>query len=99
MSPAEFIALRMRIEKIFNSAAAQRKTRNTWVNGELAWVVFEREQMFKVVNEERSKLGLSPIGIEAVRRVESSAVGHSDYWRKFTLYCAGLVVDSPKSLP
>lgn len=82
----------MRMERVFDSAASQRKRRTEWVNGELAWVTYEREQMHKAVNEERAKLGLDPIGIEEVRRVETCASGHTDYWRKFTLYCSELAV-------
>ena len=55
------------------------------------WILAERQAMHQRVNDIRASRGLPPIDIAEVERVEWSAVGHSDYSRKFSLYCAELV--------
>lgn len=59
------------------------------------WIAFERNTMHAAVNRERTRLGESPISLEAVERVERMACGHSDYSRKFALYCVELAYGVP----
>jgi len=59
---------------------------------ELEWVVYERQVMFELVNEERKQNGLEPIQIDDVLKVEIQATGHVDYTTKFALYCAELTL-------
>jgi hypothetical protein len=61
-----------------------------------AWCEYEREVMLGAINKLRDKKGLPLIGLLDVSRVESMAMGHSDYSSKFALYCAELV-DIPAS--
>ena len=56
-----------------------------------AWCEYEREVMMNAVNKFRSKLGKPLIGWREISRLESMAMGHSDYSSKFALYCAELV--------
>lgn len=92
--------LQTSFQKTLEDAAAQRKDRHeiiTLGNGrtEVAWVIFERDTMFDAVTRERAKLGKGPVAMTEVQRVETMACGHSDYGRKFALYCAELVLDIP----
>lgn len=56
------------------------------------WVLHERRVMRDAVNAVRIDAGLAPVAIAAVERVETMAVGHSDYSSKFALYCAELAL-------
>ncbi len=47
--------------------------------------------MYDAVNSERARLGKPPVTINDVEFVELRAVGHTDYARKFSLYCTELV--------
>jgi len=58
---------------------------------EPAWVLYERELMLRLVNEERVKAGKAPISIEDVFKAEQQAFGRADYTSKFALYCTELV--------
>ncbi len=72
----------------------QRRGYNHDENGkpELEWITKEREFMLQQVNIERAGLLKSKLSMESIRRVETMAVGHSDYTRKFAIYCAELVL-------
>lgn len=61
---------------------------------QVAWVVWEREQMHSAVNAEREALGLGPVPIAEVKAAEQQACGHSDYVDQFAWGCAGLVLES-----
>jgi hypothetical protein len=61
-------------------------------SGELEWVVFERNQLLKVINQHRTILREAPVEMEAVMRIEQSAVGHSDYTQKLAIGAAELVL-------
>lgn len=65
---------------------------------EFAWVVSERKEMLEMVNAERQKIDRPPISLKDVFRVENMALGHSDYARKFALYCAELVLRDPEEV-
>lgn len=59
---------------------------------ECLWATYERSRMHEKVNDLRADLGLHPLSLEDILRVERQAAGHSDYSRKFAFYCAELVV-------
>lgn len=73
-----------------------RSEREQLVDGpdgpEFAWVGHEAGRMLALVNEIREKRGLPPADLEAVRRIEQSASGHSDYADKYALRCAFLAL-------
>jgi hypothetical protein len=82
--------------KLLADAMEERDQRQDFVDRpdgtELAWVIFERYQMFIAVNQETQARRLPPVPMEAVMRVEQSAAGHSDYARQFAWGCAGLAM-------
>lgn len=82
-----------------NTASKERSNKMNWVgpdhSKELEWVIFEREQMWKAVNNERTKLNKLPVALSEIKRVETTALGHVDYAKKFSLYCAELILDIP----
>lgn len=75
------------------SAQAERPQRGEWdaESGELGWVTHERAVMLDAVNALRQGRGLHAVGVDDVKRAESSACGHVDYTKKFALYCSELV--------
>lgn len=75
------------------TAQKERRSRDTLVNGEPAWVTHERNTMHGEVNRLRALHGLPPVPLDAVRAAEDQAVGHSDYTHKYALRCADLVHD------
>src|SRR5690349_13820024 len=62
---------------------------------ELRWVLHERAQMVRHVNKAREGLGYPPVSEDAVHAAERQAEGHSDYTRKYALYCADLILERP----
>ena len=82
--------------KVLADAMEERDQRQDFVDRpdgtELAWVIFERYQMFIAVNLETRARRLPPATMEAVMRVEQSAAGHSDYAKQFAWGCAGLAM-------
>lgn len=60
---------------------------------EIAWVVYEREELFRAVTFERAKLGKGPVPIERLIRCEQMSAGHADYTDKYTLYATELVFE------
>lgn len=79
MSP-EFLELLRVLE------AAQKER-----GSDLSWIVYERRMMWQAVNRLRHDRGRPALAVEDVERAERMAVGHTDYSRKFALYCAELV--------
>jgi hypothetical protein len=59
---------------------------------EVEWITKEREFMLQQVNIERAGLHKPAKTMADIRRVETMAMGHSDYTRKFAIYCAELVL-------
>ncbi|MDW6058208.1 hypothetical protein SAZ11_08920 [Streptomyces sp. FXJ1.4098] len=59
---------------------------------ECEWARFERNTMWEEVNRIRSEHGLRPALLSSIVCAEQQAVGHSDYTKKFALYCAELTV-------
>jgi hypothetical protein len=59
----------------------------------LGWIDHERVMMLKAVNLLRA--GSDPVTLAQIEHVETMACGHSDYARKFALYCAELAVYGP----
>lgn len=91
-----------RFHAVLSAAQTERHMRDDLVKGpnsqpECGWVAFEREVMHREVNQARADHGLAAIPLEQVQRVENLAVGHSDYTKKFALYCAELAagIDRP----
>ena len=60
-------------------------------NSNKDWITHERVVMSTLVQEERSKRGLPRLGLKDIEQAENLALGHTDYSRKFCLYCAELV--------
>ena len=79
-------------EELLSNAQKERPKRQAYVNREFAWVTYEREVMFDGVNSERAKLGYCPVTLAQLRVAENAATGHTDYVKKFALYCAELVL-------
>jgi hypothetical protein len=71
--------------KVLTEAQRERPNKQKWINNELEWVTYEREEMYKAVKSMRD------IPLEEVEKAEIHACGHVDYSRKFALYCAELV--------
>lgn len=86
------------LQVVFDAAAKERPQRHEWVfdpmegRQALGWIIYEREQMLQAVNRIRHTLNRPPVEMLAVWRCEISASGHSDYYRKFPLYCAELAM-------
>lgn len=59
---------------------------------DLSWIEREEQFMFDLVNDERTRRGLSPIALEHVLMRARWATGHVDYSSKFALYCAELAL-------
>lgn len=55
-----------------------------------AWVLTERAALLDFVNTCRAERGLPLVDADAIRRIENTAVGHSDYGYKLALRCARL---------
>ena len=90
--------LQQRFLTKLSKAQDERPTRQAFVPSpddkypEIEWVLYERETMLNLVNEQRAKDGKSPINREELLRAERTACGHVDYSRKFALYCAELAL-------
>lgn len=89
------IALHNRFREILADAQEQRRLREDIIDGELAWVLYERDTMHAAVNQACAELGKQPLPVTAVEAVEQQACGHSDYAIKYALYCAELVQETP----
>jgi hypothetical protein len=59
---------------------------------ECEWVGFERFAMLAVTNNVRRRRGLPEVSQDDIARVEQQACGHSDYARKYAMYCAELAL-------
>ena len=95
------LQLRDKLLKVLSTAQEKRPSlRNSVeVDGELAFVHYERHQIYDAVLRERQRLGKPPVALSAVKRVEQLAMGHFDYSSKFALYCAELVLDDTSVAP
>lgn len=82
------LELRDLLVQSFARKQKQRKgvAPEVWIEAELKWAAFE-------VNSRRTAVGKPPLILDEIRRVESSARGHTDYTEKFALYCVELVLD------
>lgn len=76
------------------SKAQQERPKRQGVTdtGELEWIVFERDKLLELINLRRARLGAPAVNMEAVGRIENSAVGHVDYTSKLALRAAELVL-------
>jgi hypothetical protein len=73
-------------------AQQERPARPDVTDGELEWVVFERDKLLELINRERAKLGKSQVDRPTVMQIEQSAVGHFDYTQKLAIRAAELVL-------
>lgn len=74
--------------KVLTDTQKLRPQKSRWLNGELEWVLYERQVMLDAVNAERFRLRLLPL--TNVDQAEQNAMGFCDYTQKFALYCAEL---------
>lgn len=81
-------ALHQELHELLCSEAGKRDQREDWITA-------ERRALCEAVNRHRTRLGKSPLTMDDVERVEQQAVGHTDYARKFSLYCTELVEERP----
>jgi hypothetical protein len=90
----DYRALVAELREVLLEAAtpAERRKREDMVDGELGWVLHERQIMTDAVNRLRARTEKGPIHIDTVKRVDQSATGHSDYVLKYALGCADLVL-------
>lgn len=85
------------MEQTFSDAAKKRKNQPGWTKDPMTnfsqpdWVLSERQVMLDAVNALRTRMGKEPVEMRSVYKAEISASGHSDYYRKFPLYCAEIV--------
>jgi len=64
-----------------------------------AWVVYEIQFMTEAINKVKKELGQTNfVTFADVERIEAQAAGHSDYSRKFALYCSELVHNNSKQV-
>ena len=87
------------LRQVLVTAQAERPKRQEGVAsedgspGELGWVLFEREQMLRAVNDLRTRAGKAPVSIEQITGAEQRAMGHVDYTTKFAIAGADLVAE------
>lgn len=79
--------------EILSEAQDSRPTKVIWIGNILEWVLYERSVMLDAVNSFRLKNGFEQVTLDDIEKVERQAVGHSDYSRKFSLYCAELAMN------
>jgi hypothetical protein len=91
MTSAEFRKVIENLHLVLIDLQKDRDKRPGIVEGQLEWVIYERNGMLAAVNNLRETYGKEPVSIDDVCRVESDASGNCDYTRKFGLYCAELV--------
>ncbi len=103
----KLVDLRDEMLQVLSAAQKERSKRlnmveivNAWGHKEnvCAWAVYEMNTMLTEVNKRRSSRRLSPISLNDIQKVESSACGHSDYSSKFALYCAELTIREAKDI-
>lgn len=87
----ERVLLRDRLLAVLEKAQKQRPQRRE-ADG---WIAYERAEMLLAVNRERGSRGMPQLTNSDVETAERGALGHSDYSRKFALYCADLVLKQP----
>jgi hypothetical protein len=80
------------VDELVQAQEARPEREGMLSSGETEWVVFERTRLLDLVNQERARLNKPPVDIDAVMRVENSAVGHFDYTSKLALGAADLVL-------
>jgi hypothetical protein len=80
------------MRRILTHAQEQRDDRQEVIDGELDWIRYERQTMHDAVNQARADRGLPPTPLTLIERAEKQATGHSDYTKKFALYCAELAL-------
>lgn len=96
------LALYDRMKQVLSDAMRERDQRmhvGDFGDGyETCWAHYERYLMLAAVNLARAEQGHEPVTVDVVKRVEQMAIGHVDYFAKFTLYCAELALDESAAL-
>lgn len=91
------LALYDRMKRVLGDAMLERDQRMQVADFgdgcETRWAHHERHLMLREVNRARAEQGHDPVTLDVLKRVEQMAVGHVDYFGKFTLYCAELALD------
>lgn len=75
------------LREVLAGVHAKRDTRTP------AWVLAELQAMCDAVNVIRLERGRPLVTVQEVERVETGALGHTDYASKFALYCAELALE------
>lgn len=70
----------------------ERPARQDVTDGELEWVVFERDKLLELINWKRAKFGKPQVEMSAAMRIDQSAVGHVDYTQKLAIGAAEVVL-------
>lgn len=90
----QFLVIR---DDLLEALSAQQDMRKRYDGTK--WIAAERDVMLDAVNAWRGQLGLRPVDLAAIERVERMAVGHSDYSSKFALYCAEIAMGVKEQQP
>lgn len=86
---SEFIQLRDHLLNVLSNA--QAKFRKKYADS-VVWVAAEQEAMLTEVNRQLEIRGKPTITLTELVKAERSAVGHTDYSSKFSLYCAEIIL-------
>lgn len=86
----EIMAARARILRVLLTEMTLRHSRPGPVDGEPAWVVYERSALREVVSDIRREHSRQPVTSRDIAALEERAVGHADYAEKLAFYCAQL---------
>ena len=83
-----------KFEQLLQTEAALRNERTGMTNGELDWIVAERDAMLSEVNRLRAERGKRRITYEEFEKAEWTCQGHVDYGHKLALRCMEFVLDT-----
>lgn len=80
-------------EKFSKILGDEHKKREKRIKDGEDWILLEQQTMQQAVNDIRASLNRPSVSLEDVTRAEIGALGHTDYARKFSLYCAELALE------
>jgi hypothetical protein len=103
VKPGQVRAMAERFRRVLSAEMAERGNRldvDDFGDGcETWWAWCERQRMFDEVNRACAEQGLDSVSYEDVKRVEQMAIGHVDYFTKFSWYCAELALGVKEPRP
>jgi hypothetical protein len=67
--------------------------------GKPGWLAHESGWMLNAVNRHRARLELGPALMSEIDRAEQTALGHSDYTKKWAIACADLALTPTPAAP